>query len=61
MTRTCSCPRVTQPLVIVSLGDARRAEAIVNLQAILNIDDTDHIIRLLQQNNWDESVGECYA
>jgi hypothetical protein len=30
--------------------------AIVNLQAILNIEDVDKIIELLEHNNWDESV-----
>lgn len=30
--------------------------AIVNLQAMLNLEDVDQVIALLQQNNWDESV-----
>jgi hypothetical protein len=30
--------------------------AIVNLQAILNIEDVDKVIELLEQNNWDETV-----
>ena len=30
--------------------------AIINLQAMLNIDETDKVIELLQQNEWDESV-----
>lgn len=30
--------------------------AIVNVQAILNIEDVDKVIELLEQNNWDESV-----
>lgn len=30
--------------------------AISNLQAMLNIDETDKVIELLQQNEWDESV-----
>ena len=29
--------------------------AIMNLSAILNIDDMDEVIRLLEENNWDES------
>jgi hypothetical protein len=28
--------------------------AIMNLQAMLNIDDIDKVISLLEQNNWDE-------
>jgi hypothetical protein len=31
----------------------------VNLQAILNIDDMDVVIKLLQENNWDESVSRA--
>ena len=29
--------------------------AIMNLQAMLGIDDIDVVIRLLEQNDWDES------
>lgn len=29
--------------------------AIVNLQAMLNIEDIDKVIKLLEENNWDES------
>jgi len=29
--------------------------SIVNLQAMLNIEDIDQVIQLLKQNNWDES------
>ena len=29
--------------------------AIVNLQAMLQIEDIDQVIRLLEENNWDES------
>ena len=36
--------------------DERKSMAIVNLQAILNIEDVDRIIELLEQNNWDETV-----
>jgi len=29
--------------------------AIMNVQAMLNIEDIDKVIQLLEQNNWDES------
>ena len=29
--------------------------SIVNLSAMLNIEDIDQVIQLLKQNNWDES------
>lgn len=35
----------------------RRSLAIMNLQAMLDIDDTGKVVELLEQNNWDESVG----
>ena len=38
------------------MEDEKRSLAIVNLQAMLNIDDTDKVINLLIENNWDESV-----
>ena len=31
--------------------------AIINLQAMLNIEDLDTAIALLEQNNWDEAVS----
>ncbi|CDW77100.1 fas-associated factor 1 [Stylonychia lemnae] len=31
--------------------------AILNLQAILNVDDVDIVIKLLEQNNWDETTA----
>jgi hypothetical protein len=36
------------------MDDEKRTFSIVNLQAILNIDDMDVVIKLLQENNWDE-------
>jgi hypothetical protein len=39
------------------MDDEKRTFSIVNLQAILNIDDMDVVIKLLQENNWDESVS----
>jgi hypothetical protein len=30
--------------------------AIMNLAAILSMDDMDKVIELLEQNNWDEGV-----
>eukprot|EP00347_Sterkiella_histriomuscorum_P016338 403353573 len=35
--------------------DERKSMAIVNLQAMLNLEDVDKIIGLLEQNNWDEA------
>lgn len=29
--------------------------AIINLQAIINVEDVDLVIKLLEQNDWDES------
>lgn len=29
--------------------------AVMNLSAMLNIDDLDRVIKLLEENNWDES------
>ena len=37
--------------------DEKKSMAILNLQAILGMDDVDKVIELLQQNNWDESVS----
>lgn len=37
--------------------DAKKSMAIVNLQAMLGEDDVDKIIKLLQENNWDETVS----
>lgn len=36
--------------------DAKKSEAIMNLSAMINVEDTDKVIELLEQNNWDESV-----
>jgi hypothetical protein len=34
--------------------------AIVNLQAMLGLDDdVDQVIGLLERNNWDETVSTC--
>jgi hypothetical protein len=41
------------------MDDEKRTHSIVNLQAILNIDDMDVVIKLLQENNWDESVSRA--
>ena len=38
------------------VDDEKKSLAIMNLQAILNLDDMDIVIQLLEQNNWDESV-----
>ena len=35
-------------------SDDKMSMAIMNLQAMINIDDIDKIIQLLEQNNWDE-------
>jgi hypothetical protein len=37
------------------LSDDEMGMAIMNLQAMLNIEDIDRVIELLQQNDWDES------
>jgi hypothetical protein len=37
--------------------DAKKTLAIVNLQAMLGEDDVDKVIKLLQDNNWDETVS----
>ena len=31
--------------------------AIINLQAMLNTDDLDKVIKLLEKSNWDESLA----
>ena len=36
--------------------DSKKTMSIVNLQAMLNVEDVDQVIKLLQENNWDESV-----
>ena len=36
------------------VSDDARSMAIMNLQAILDIEDLDKVIRLLEQNDWDE-------
>jgi UBA-like domain len=38
------------------VDDEKKSLAIMNLQAILNLDDMDIVIQLLEHNNWDESV-----
>lgn len=38
------------------MDDERKSLAIMNLQAILDLEDMDLVIQLLEQNNWDESV-----
>lgn len=35
----------------------KKSIAIMNLQAMLDIEDTGKVIELLEQNNWDESVS----
>ena len=35
--------------------DDKKSMAIINLQAILDSDDIDLIIKLLESNNWDET------
>jgi len=35
-------------------SEDKKSMAIMNLQAILDIDDLDKVIKLLEQNNWDE-------
>lgn len=37
------------------VSDDQMSMAIVNLQAMLQIEDIDQVIKLLQDNNWDES------
>ena len=36
-------------------SDEKMGMAIMNVQAMLNIEDIDKVIQLLEQNNWDES------
>jgi protein subunit release factor A len=36
-------------------SDEQITLALINLQAMLNIDDMDKLISLLEQNDWDES------
>ena len=31
--------------------------AVMNLSAMLNIEDLDKVIKLLEENNWDESAA----
>lgn len=35
--------------------DEEMSMAVTNLQAIIDVEDVDLIIRLLEQNDWDES------
>jgi hypothetical protein len=37
------------------VSDEDKSLAIVNLQAMLNIEDIGKVIELLEENNWDES------
>ena len=36
-------------------SDEQMGMAIMNLQAMLNIEDMDQVIKLLEQNNWSET------
>lgn len=36
-------------------NDEKMGMAVMNLSAMLNIDDLDKVIKLLEDNNWDES------
>jgi hypothetical protein len=36
-------------------SDEQITIAVMNLQAMLNIDDMDKLLQLLEQNDWDES------
>lgn len=36
-------------------NDEKMGMAVMNLSAMLNIDDLDQVIKLLEENNWDES------
>ena len=36
-------------------NDEKMGMAVMNLSAMLNIDDLDKVIKLLEENNWDES------
>lgn len=39
------------------MNDESKSLAIMNLQAILDLDNVDKLVSLLEQNNWDESVS----
>lgn len=36
-------------------NDEKMGMAVMNLSAMLNIEDLDKVIKLLEENNWDES------
>lgn len=36
-------------------NDEKMGMAVMNLSAMLNIEDLDRVIKLLEENNWDES------
>ena len=36
-------------------NDEKMGMAVMNLSAMLNIEDLDQVIKLLEENNWDES------
>ena len=36
-------------------NDEKMGMAVMNLSAMLNIEDLDAVIKLLEENNWDES------
>ena len=38
-------------------NDEKMGMAVMNLSAMLNIDDLDRVIKLLEENNWDESLA----
>jgi hypothetical protein len=37
------------------VNDEKMGMAVMNLSAMLNIEDLDAVIKLLEENNWDES------
>lgn len=37
--------------------DEKKSMAIVNLQAMLGLEDVDQVISMLEKNNWDETVS----
>lgn len=40
-----------------NLTEEEKSMAVLNLQAMLNIEDFDKVLELLEENNWDETAA----
>ena len=42
------------------MDDEKKSMAVMNLSAMLDLDDVDKVLHLLENNNWDEAVRSYY-